>query len=73
MKSLNPTTIVNSFRASGIYQPNRLVINDKKLGLSQQYIKGKSNTVGTKQHETRPCGKEMALQALEKCIHTHKV
>ena len=68
MKSLNPTTIVNSFRSSGIYPPNRLAINDKKLGPSQQYIKGKSNTEGTKQHETRPCGEEMALQALENAM-----
>ena len=44
------------------------MINDKKSGPSQQYIKGKSNTEGTKQHETRPCGEEMALQALENAV-----
>ena len=55
MKSVKPTTIV-------IYPPNRLAINDKKLGPSQQYIKGKSNTEETKQHETRPCREEFALE-----------
>ena len=68
VKSLNPTTIVNSFRSSGIYPPNRLAFNDKTLGPSQQYIKGKSNTEGTKQHETRPCREEMAPQAIENAM-----
>ena len=64
MKSVKPGTIINAFRASGIYLPNRSVIDDKKLKPSQPYQGMSKNDTSSKQHS----GERMALKALENAM-----
>ena len=64
MKSVKPGTIINAFRASGIYLPNRSVIDDKKLKPSQPYQGMSKNDTSSKQHS----GERMALKAFENAM-----
>ena len=66
--TLKCSMIINPFKRSGIYPPNRLAINEKKLGPSKLY----KSTKETSEQQSQPVmvklgleGKKLALKALE--------
>ena len=68
--------IINSFKRSGIYPPNRLAINEKKLGPSKLY-KSKEET---SEQQSQPVmvklgleGKKLALKALEELMGSEMI
>lgn len=57
LATVKPMTIINAFRSSGIYPPDRLAIDEKKLQPAQVYEADKK--------PTKPTAAQLALSALE--------